>query len=632
MNTIDDNFLANLTTLPGVYQMRNKGGKVLYVGKAKNLKKRVNSYFKGPQDTKTIRLVNQITSIDITVTRNEREALLLENNLIKELKPRYNVIFKDDKSYPYLFISKDKDDDFPRLTFYRGNKSAKGSYYGPYPSAKTARDALTLLQTLFRLRQCDNSFFKNRTRPCLQYQIHRCTAPCVQAISKEAYLKDVKDAKLFLEGQNNEVIERLVERMEAASEKQDYELALRFRDEIRLLRQVQDQQIILKGKSNIDVLAVVLAPPHACIQMLIIRNGRMLGSKSYFIDTENVYQNNLNTHFLETFITQHYLKKVHDHEIPNEIIVSHVLDNKKDLEILIQETTDVSVKIRDEVRTDRKQWLLMAEKSAEEALKARRGQPQNLQHRFADLQQILELDAVPQRIECIDISHLFGEATVGSCVVFGLEGPLKSEYRKYNIQTHKASDDYAALAELVTRRFTKLKEIGEVMPDVLIVDGGKGQLNRVEQALEECQVVGICLIGVAKGKARKPGEEKLFITTSEYENKTTKGKNHPLERLELDPHSPAFHLIQQCRDEAHRFAISAHRRKRDKKRVQSVLETIPGIGKIRRNMLLKQFGGLQELEKVSLEALTKVPGMSQILAERVYQVLHGEGGVTWEKK
>lgn len=607
-------FLANLTTRPGVYIMKDKGGQVLYVGKAKNLKKRVSSYYHRQLDTKTLQLVNNIHSIEVTVTRNEREALLLESNLIKEWMPRYNIVFRDDKSYPYLQLS--KNTDFPRLSFYRGDKSENGYYYGPYPSSHSCREALSLLQGIFKLRQCDDHFFKSRTRPCLQYQIKRCTAPCVGYITKEAYAMDALHVKWFLEGKSQAIIKVLIERMETASQALNFEQAARIRDQIARLRAIQEQQIIMNTKGDVDVLGLAFGGSEACIHVLAIREGNILGTRQFFPDTPLalVESSNPAEEWLKAFITQHYLLNPDNEEIPKEILLSEELPDSKELMVLLKEKKGQEVLITRAKRGDRLKWLQMAAESAKHAYQLKMHTGIDLTHRFNALQMILHMEAVPERIECFDVSHSLGESTIASCVVFDRLGAKKSDYRRFNVKSNTKGDDYGSMEEALSRRYTRLKSEGGALPDLLIIDGGKGQIGKAITVLKELQVSGVVILGIAKGPSRKPGFEKLYINS-----------NGIIKLLEpLDPSNPGLHLLQQIRDEAHRFAITAHRKQRAKRRMHSVLEDIPGIGKKRRLNLLRHFGGLQEVRGASIEELAKVEGISLHYAKRIYEMLHGE--------
>lgn len=621
--------------------MVDKIGEIIYVGKAKNLKKRVSSYFHRQLDTKTQQMVRQIHSVQVTVTRNEREALLLESNLIKEYKPKYNVIFRDDKTYPYLYLS--TAETYPQLMFYRGDKSAKGKYYGPYPSAGLAREALNFLQTLFKLRQCDNTFFKNRTRPCLQYQIKRCTAPCVGYVDPETYAVQVARTRAFLEGKSQEVLDDLIEDMAKESKNLNYERAAQLRDNVRLLRKVQENQIIEKGsRINLDVLSVVASSLGAAIHLLIVREGRILGSRTYFPNVEGILQietpedetkeeseieeksgvtetterrkkskvkETPESELLTSFILQHYMRGTNS--IPEEIVLSASIPEEKDIEALLEKETNHKVQLNSNPKGVRNQWLQMAMESAYEALKRRSSKKSSYEARFAALQEALQLEMLPARIECFDVSHTFGTSTVASCVVFGTSGPTTNAYRRFNIKTAEPGDDYAALKEALTRRYTRLKEENGTLPDILMIDGGKGQLSQAEQVMRELQVAGVTLLAVAKGPSRKAGLETLYLSS----------RGSP---ITISNDSPALHLIQRIRDEAHRFAISLHRKQRGKKTIRSSLEDIPGIGKAKRMAILQHFGGLQEVLQASVDELAKVPGISYELAERIYQTLHGE--------
>lgn len=592
--------------------MLNAAGEVLYIGKAKNLKKRVTSYFKRKLDTKSIHLVTQLNSIEITVTRNEREALLLENNLIKAQKPRYNIIFRDDKSYPYLKLS--VQESFPRLSFHRGIKRDASKYFGPYPSTREAREALTLLQHIFRLRQCDEVFFKNRSRPCLQYQIKRCSAPCVGYITLEAYKKDVEYARLFLEGKNKAVIEQLIPKMEQASHDLEFEKAARIRDQIALLRNIQERQIIVGDMQDADVLGIHTADQHACIQVLVIREGKMLGSRQYLQNKLNLLalDHRAIQTLLRAFILQYYITTESESQviIPKLLLLPCMLEEKEVLESILSERSGHAVHMIVAKKGNRLRWLNMAMNSAKLALVRYTKHSMDLMPRFQALQEALGLDTLPERLECFDVSHTLGEATVVSCVVFDSTGPVKSAYRRFNIQVKTKGDDYAALKEGLTRHYTRLKSEGKLLPEVLIVDGGKGQLAVAQTALEELQVVGPVLLAVAKGPQRKAELETIYIFSN--------GK-----RVKLQVGSLALRLIQQIRDEAHRFAITAHRKQRARQRKASVLEKVAGIGSKRRQNLLQYFGGLKEISKASVETLAKTPGLNRALAERLYEALHG---------
>ena len=598
-------FLSNLSQHPGVYQMLGDEGEVLYVGKAKNLKKRVSSYFSGhSKDRKTMVLVKHIKDIDITVTSNENEAVLLECNLIKKHRPRYNVLLRDDKSYPYIVITTDQD--FPRIDFYRGPRKKDALYFGPYPSAFAARETINLLQKLFRLRTCNDTYFESRNRPCLMYQIGRCAGPCVSLISKNEYGESVRLATLFLQGKNNEVIKALQDRMEVASQKLDFESAAHYRDQITRLRKIQERQYIDVGDGDADIIGFALQAGIICIQLLSIRGGQVLGSRSYFptvphcLETEEV---------LDAFLTQHYLSHPsHIDSIPKQILLDNLLPEKKLIENVLTEQAGHKVELLQPARGEKRKWLEMATTSAQQSLAAHLYSKTNLQERMLALQAVLELDKAPRRIECFDISHSSGEATVASCVVFNESGPVKSDYRRFNITGITAGDDPAAMRQVLMRRFKRLLKDEAVMPDVILIDGGSVQLGMADKVVTELQIENVSLVGVSKGPGRKAGFETL----------------HMLDRvpMHLPADSPALHFIQQIRDEAHRFAITGHRQRRDKARRQSTLELIPGIGAKRRRELLRYFGGIQGIAHASLDELTKVPGISRSLAERIFAALH----------
>ena len=580
--------------------MYDKDEKVLYVGKAKDLKKRVSSYFQRSNNLRITTMVSRIQRIEIVVTHTEAEALLLENNLIKELKPHYNILLRDDKSYPYIYLS---DDDYPRISFYRGARKDKGRYFGPYPSSGAVKETLYLLQKLFPVRQCENSYYSNRSRACLQYQIKRCTGPCVGLIGRQDYLHDVNDIILFLEGKTHDVVNGLVARMEKASAALDFEQAARYRDQIEAIRKVQERQYVSGEKGDLDIVACATAEEQACVQVFFIRQGRNLGNKKFFPkgskgrDIKEI---------LAAFIAQYYLGK----QLPAEILVSHEVNDKGVLQEALGKQAGRKVYLRQSPRGERARWLKMAVSNAEVALKSRLASSSNARIRLETLQDALGLDEPPARMECFDISHTAGEKTVASCVVFNAEGPLKSDYRRFNIKDITPGDDYAAMAQALRRRYTRIMSGEGSLPDILFVDGGKGQLSTAAEILEDIGVYGVLLVGVAKGVERRAGMEQLFLLQRQ-------------QPLILDSQSPALHLIQHIRDEAHRFAITGHRQRRNKARTRSVLEEIPGIGQKRRQMLLKQFGGLQALSRAGVEDIATVEGISIKLAEKIYQAFHG---------
>lgn len=599
-------FLSTASNKPGVYRMLGKDGELLYVGKARNLKKRLASYFrKTGLSPKTEALVARICQVDTTITANETEALLLEQSLIKASRPPYNILLRDDKSYPYVFLS--SLDDFPRLGLHRGTKRAKGRYFGPYPSAGAIRESLGLLQKTFKVRQCDDSYYRNRTRPCLQYQIKRCKGPCVGLVEKQEYEEDVRHSVMFLEGRSNALADELHRKMDAAAENLDFERAAELRDQISLLRRVQDQQNVDTETGNVDIVAASVSPGGACVHVIMVRQGRVLGSKNHF---PRVPIEQTPGEVLSAFLPQYYLG-ASERELPGEIIVNAVHEDMPVIAEALAQARGFGVAISHRVRGTRSRWQSMAVTNADAALAGMLANKQNMQSRFEALQESLHLDETPTRLECYDISHSSGEATVASCVVFGPEGPIKSDYRRFNIEGVTAGDDYAAMRQALSRRFTRIKDGEGKMPDILLVDGGKGQMSMAIEVLAELAVHDLTLLGVAKGVTRKAGMETLYL-------------NDPHNELVLPGHSPALHLIQQIRDEAHRFAITGHRQRRGKARNTSSLEGIEGVGPKRRRELLKHFGGLQELKRASLAEVAKVPGISKKLAEQIYAALHSD--------
>lgn len=598
-------FLVGCSSRPGVYRMFDSGEKLLYVGKAKNLKKRLSSYFrKTGLAPKTAALVARIRHIETTITANETEALLLEQNLIKQWRPPYNILLRDDKSYPYVFLS---DGDYPRLSFHRGAKKRKGRYFGPYPSALAIRESLNLLQKTFQVRQCEDSYFKNRTRPCLQYQIKRCKGPCVGLVSPEEYAQDVRRSAMFLEGRSNALADELSSAMEEAAMNLEFEKAAQLRDQIALLRRVQDQQSMEGGTGNVDVVAVMLIAGGACVNLITVRDGRVLGSKSFF---PQVAIEEAPGDVMMAFLAQYYLGNA-ERDLPTEVIVNAAHDDFPTLVDAVAATRGRSFSITQRVRGTRARWQQLAITNAEHALNSRLADRQHMAERFESLADALKLDEVPQRLECFDISHSSGEATVASCVVFGPEGPIKSDYRRYNIEGIAPGDDYAAMQQALTRRLSKVKEGEGKLPDILLVDGGKGQLTMAQEVLQELAIPDLTLLGVAKGVTRKPGLETLYLNDAAHE-------------FTLPGNSPALHLIQQIRDESHRFAITGHRARRGKTRRTSTLEEVAGVGAKRRRELLKHFGGLQELKRASIDDIAKVSGISKKLAESIYATLHSE--------
>ena len=610
MNLTLKKLVSQMPNVPGVYQMYNESAQLIYVGKAKRLRNRVKSYFsRKNQNGKTTALMNQVSEIKIIVTTTENEALLLESNLIKQYHPRYNVLFRDDKSYPYLFLAIGQD--FPRLDFHRGAKKELGRYFGPYPSASSVRENLALVQKLFKLRQCSESFFQHRTRPCLQYQIKRCTAPCVSFVNKEGYDKQVGHALLFLEGKSEVIIDDLVSKMQQASEKLDYEQAAMYRDQIATLRKLLAQQYIVGDTGNIDILGITIDKGHAAICVLFIRGGRLLGHRSFFPQIPS--ETNM-SQVLSAFIPQYYLHPIHEEQPLERIITSCQVEDKVWLEEALVEIFKRKIKITDHARSEQFQrWQQMAYTNAKQALTTHLATKFTLAHQFELLQSTLKLSAPILRIECFDISHTFGEHTVASCVVFDPSGPVKTSYRRYNIREITAGDDYAALEQALNRHYIGLKSKDKPLPDLLVIDGGKGQRSRVSKVLEELQVTGVTLLAISKGPNRKPGLEQLWLSN-----------NIP---LKLTPDHAVLHLLQIVRDEAHRFAITGHRQQRAKARIHSKIEEIPGIGAKRRRDLLNYFGGWQELSQASATDIAKVPGISAKLATKIYQFCHQTEGV-----
>ncbi|MCJ1509871.1 excinuclease ABC subunit UvrC [Acinetobacter baumannii] len=589
-----EKILANLTQLPGVYKMLGKEGELLYVGKAKNLKNRVSSYFvKTIEHPKTQALVARIYDIETLVTRSETEALLLEQNLIKQHRPPYNIMLRDDKSYVYIFVSADKP--YPRIASGRGKgKHQIGKFFGPYPSAYCARDTLLVLQKLFNVRQCENSYFSQRKRPCLQYQIKRCSAPCVGLVSPEDYKEDVNNSIRFLQGDTKELNQELIAKMEQAAADLEFEKAVFYRDRLSLLREVQAQQAVFKVKGEADILAIAYQAGVTCVQIMHVRNGRMLGGKSYFPDMLGDDLGQMLSDFMANFYFQ-----VAD-EVPSELIVNTALPDRKELEEALAQQFGKKVQIKSSVRETRAEWLELAEMNVQHAIKGQLSNHLELNERFHQLEQVVGRPI--DRIECFDISHTMGEAPIASCVVFDQGGARKRDYRQFAIQDITAGDDYAAMRQALTRRYKKA-----MLPDLLLIDGGKGQLHMAIEVMQELGLEAF-MVGVSKGEGRKPGLETLHFTDGT--------------KIQLPEDSKALHLIQQVRDEAHRFAITKHRAKRDKRRSTSVLEAIPGLGPKRRRDLLTHFGGIQGVLKASEKELTVVPGLGEVMARTIYKILH----------
>jgi excinuclease ABC subunit C len=594
-------FLESLTQRPGVYRMLDAKGEVVYVGKAKNLKKRVSSYFSAKDcSPKQQAMVVRIHSIDVRVTHTEGEALLLESQLIKRHKPRYNITLRDDKSYPSIYVTTHQK--FPRLSFHRGAKNGLGRYFGPYPSASAVRESLKLLQKIFPVRQCRDSFFENRSRPCLEYQIERCTAPCVGLIDQASYAEDVHDTLMFLEGDGRQLIDALAHRMEKASAELNFEKAARYRDQIATLRTVLERQSVHGEQGDVDIIACALRGHTSCIQMVFIRGGQQIGDQTFFpvMPEEQDGQS-----LIEAFIGLYYLGK----PIPREILVSESVEDPALLEEMLTAQAGHSVRISGKLRGERARRVQLALTNAESALTTKLANRQDMHARFLALGQTLQCAETPKRLECFDISHTQGELTVASCVVFDQQGPVKSAYRRFNIEGIQPGDDYAALAQAVTRRYRRIREGEFDPPDILLVDGGKGQVKAVMAALDDLGMASIKTLGVAKGPDRKPGMEVLIPAES-------------TPAFMLPSNSPALLLIQQIRDEAHRFAITGHRQRRAKARKQSTLEGIPGLGIKRRQQLLRQFGGVREISRAGVDALSRIDGISLQLAQRIYDTFH----------
>ena len=592
--------LKNLPNLPGVYRMINTIDEVIYVGKAKDLKKRVSSYFnKNLPSPRTRMMVSNIVKIETTVTHNEAEALLLENNLIKGLMPRYNVLFRDDKSYPYIVLT---GDDFSRLAFHRGTQRKGNQYFGPFPNSVAVRESIQLLQKVFKLRTCENTVFANRSRPCLQHQIERCTAPCVGLISAEDYKNDVHQAAMFLQGKTNEVINSLGVQMNSAAVNQEYEMAMVFRDRMQALRQVQAKQFVSDfNVSDADVIACAELQGQHCINLVMIRGGRHLGDRSYMSKNSDGETLEIS---MEAFLSQHYVAQ----NTPPLLVVGIKIETRL-LEEVLSEQAGHKVKINTNPIGDKRVWLKMAQTNAELALGQRAATTANQTAKLVALREALHLPDNTERIECFDISHTMGEATVGSCVVFDRGDMQNSEYRRYNVTGITPGDDYAAMRDVLTRRYKKVAAGEGVRPDLIFIDGGKGQLGIAVEVMSEVGLEDILLVGIAKGEERRPGlETMIFSDTGEM--------------LNLEKDNKGLHLLQQIRDEAHRFAITGHRSKRAKARMHSSLEDIEGIGAKRRKALLTRFGGLDGVKNASIDEMVKVEGISQNLAEKIYGELH----------
>lgn len=594
-------FLRQLTHSAGVYLMIGPGDEILYVGKARDLKKRVSTYFSRTGASPRIdAMVAQIARVEVNVTHTEDEALILESTLIKRHRPRYNVLLRDDKSYPYVHLS--THHPFPRLSFYRGARSVQGRLFGPYPSAGAVRESLRSLQKVFRIRSCNDTFFANRNRPCLQYQIRRCTAPCVGYISEADYRRDVDNAVHFLEGRGDRLIDELVEGMEAASGALEFEQAARYRDQVAALRRIQEQRYSAGAASDFDIVCCGQSSGMTCVVVMSVRQGRNLGHRSFFPkvpDSTDV------TEILSAFLGQYYLER----PAPGEILTEQEPADRQWLETVLGHKAHRQVRIRHRLRGLRARLRDNARATLEQSLGARLADSGNAETRLAALQEALGLEMPPKRMECFDISHTGGERAVASCVVFDHEGPVKSSYRRFNIEGIVPGDDYAAMHQAIERRFARLKKGEAPMPDILFIDGGRGQLQQAVAALESLQIDEVQLVAIAKGAERKPGRETLFLP----------GQSRP---LILRSDAPALHLIQQIRDEAHRFAVSGHRRRRARARTRSALEDIEGLGPVRRRRLLQAFGGIRQVSRAGINDLARVNGISRAMAQKIYEHFH----------
>ena len=595
--------ISNLTHCPGVYLMSNSKGEVIYVGKAKDLRRRVGSYFQGrAQDTKTMAMLSQVDNIDVTVTQTESEALILEYNLIKEHRPRFNILLRDDKSYPYIHVS--TDHDFPRLTSYRRPRKIAGRHFGPYPSASAVKEALSQLQKIFKIRQCEDSYFSNRTRPCLQYQIQRCTAPCVGLVSSDDYQRDIEHALLFLQGDSGVITEKLAKSMDEASEKLEFEIAAEYRDKLSKLKEIESLQLVSRASGNFDVVGLVYQENLCCITVMCFRGGRLLGSNSYF---PRMPSEKNTSEIMRSFLLQYYGER----EAPSEILLSEATSDAEALAEMLGNKSKRRVLIKYKCRGDRARWIEMALTNANHAADLKAKSSASLLRQYKSLTEILNLGKLAHRLECFDISHMAGGATVGSCVVFGTDGPVKADYRRFNVTDITPGDDYGALAQVIKRRYLRIKKGEASIPDVLLVDGGQGQLSAAASVLKELQLENIMLVAIAKGQDRKPGRERLYL----------RGIS---QAIKLPANSPALYLIQKIRDEAHRFAIEGHKARRKKQQYSSPLDGINGLGPKRRRALLRNFGGLQAITRASVDDLMKVKGISRRLGRLIYSQFHSD--------
>lgn len=597
--------LKNAPLTPGVYVMRDEQGDIIYVGKAKNLKNRLTSYFKTKQHPpKTQALVANIASVETTLTATEKDALILEGNLIKEYRPRYNVRLIDDKSYPYIYVS---DHPFPRFSFYRGARKRRGKMFGPFPSSGAVKETLNLMKKVFRIRECEDSFFSHRTRPCLQYQIHRCSAPCVDKITRQDYLDSVQEAILFLNGDSDQLVNLLIQKMKLYSQELAFEKASVIRDQIQDIREIQGANMMEESRDSLDLMALYIRAEVVDIEVMTIRDGRVLGTRAYF---PKVPKDTTPDEIMSAFVTQYY----GEHRLPpRNVILNTALPEEEQtwLTLGLSELVgyDVLVQYPQNIRGRKRKWLEMVENNAQHSVEIKLASRAQVEDRLFALNQLFNLDRLIQRIECFDISHSFGERTVASNVVYTPEGFTKKHYRRFNIEGVTAGDDYEAMRQALTRRFKgKTRENDpNGFPDLLLIDGGKGQLQVAIEVLDALGLQDLFLISISEGEGKVRGKDIIWMRDKEP--------------LPLDSSSPAFHLLTQIRDEAHRFAIEGHRARRDKMRRRSILEDIPGIGESRRTALLTHFGGLESLKNAAVEDIAKVPGVSSKLAEIVYQAL-----------
>lgn len=595
-----EELLLSLPNASGVYRMLDEAGRVLYVGKARNLKSRVTSYFRSKGlATKTMALMNKTFDIQVTVVASETEALLLEQSFIKSERPPYNVILRDDKSYPYIRFSVH---EYPRISLHRGARNDGAVYFGPYPSAKAVRDSISILQRIFRIRPCEDTFFKNRSRPCLQYQIKRCSGPCVRAVTPELYADDLKLASLFLKGKNTDLLNQFKQRMNHASESLEFEKAAVLRDQIHHLVKVQEAQNVYRSSGTVDVFGIATNSSDVCIQGMFIREGRLLGHRTWYAKNELGRAEGV---VLSEFVTQYYVGSERD--LPREVLTSVEMADAQLLQQMLEERSGRKVEIATQTRTHRAQWIRMVQENASVSLTAYASKRASVFQRFIDLQDRLDLEDVPQRLECFDISHSSGEETVASCVVFDTAGPRKSDYRRFNIRDVEKGDDYAALAQAVRRHYERLRKEESNLPDLLIIDGGKGQVARVKAELRELQL-DMPILGISKGPGRRAGLETIWLDDKSI--------------ADIPPSSGAMFLLQSVRDEAHRFAITGHRTRRQKQRRRSELDHIDGIGPRRKRELLTHFGTVTAVKGAPIEELAKVPGISQKMARTIYEVFH----------